>query len=475
MKVSILNTHDNVGGAAKAMYRLHRGLQQLNVASSLIVCKKNLCDSDVSLLERNELDIQIEHAMQKYCIDANRIGVSNTFFSFNYGNLNEQLITCCAGASVINLHWIDHFISNQDLHALVKLNKPIVWTLHDQKPFTGGCHYSAGCSKYISMCESCHMLADDSFHLPARILRQKIDILKHANLTVVSPSRWLAEEAKKSALFAKVRIEVIPNAVDLNVFQQFDKYEAKLKLGINPDAVVLQFGAQNGGSTRKGFKYLLRSIDIALKNESFRTQCNKELVVVLCLGKPDKKVVDLPLKNIVMGYVDDDAEMAKIYSATDVFILPTIEDNLPNTILESMACGTQVVGFDTGGISDIVDSDCGAVVEQGNCEHLAFAIVDAVLNDEKRRHKNNVCRSVIEGRYTLKHQAKKYQNLFGDLIVHHQECKIERDHVDHDEFNNDVVEYIAGIKSKENSESVIGVVKRKLYKQLYDWKKYFKY
>jgi len=466
LKIAILNSHDNVGGAAKAMYRLHKGLKQLDVDSKLIVREKHLKDPNSFSIKRSESDMLIERAVQKYCIDLNRTTVSNTFFSFNYGNLDKELLAYCSESNVINLHWVDHFISNRDLATLVNLNKPIVWTLHDQRALTGGCHYSAGCVNYINDCGDCHMLIDDRYHLPSRVLKQKQEIINHANITVVSPSKWLAAESKKSRLFSNSRIEVIPNAVDTGVYQQFNKHESKLELGINTNAVVMQFGAQNGGATRKGFRYLLKSLHIALENKRFREKCKKNEVIILCLGQTDDAIAELPVKKILMGYVDDEETMAKMYSATDVFILPSIEDNLPNTILESMACGTQVIGFDTGGFSDIVSNKTGLIVEKGNCEKLALAIIDAVLNDNDRNNKNNICRSIVENNYTLRHQAEMYRALFEDCIEHDQQLHNKYDLNNFDDFH-DVVKYATEREQKENRINYIEYLKRKIQKALF--------
>jgi len=466
LKVAILNSNDNVGGAAKAMYRLHKGLKQLDVDSKLIVREKHLKDLDSISIKRNVSDVLVERAIQKYCIDLNRTDITNTFFSFNYGSLDKQLTAHCSESNVLNIHWVDHFISNRDLATLVNLNKPIVWTLHDQRPLTGGCHYSAGCDHYINNCGDCHMLVDDRHNLPSRVLNQKLEVIKHANMTVVSPSKWLAEESKKSRLFSNSRIEVIPNAVDTEIYRQFDKYESKAELGIDTNAVVLQFGAQNGGVTRKGFRYLLKSLHIALENKLFREKCKKNEVIILCLGKEDDAIAELPVKKILMGYVDDEETMAKVYSATDVFILPSIEDNLPNTILESMACGTQVVGFDTGGFSDIVSNETGLIVEKGNCEKLALAIIDVVLNGDDRNKKNNMCRSVIENNYTLRHQAEKYKRLFEDCMEHHLKRHNKCDLNNIDDFH-DVVKYATEREREENRNYYFRRAKRVLKKALF--------
>ncbi len=418
MKVAILSTSDNKGGADRATYRLHHALVNQKIDISHIVKEKYSEDKSVYTNEISSTsDTTIDTLLNTYYISQNRTKISNTLFTISYGNtlLDEQTLL---DADIINLHWIEKFVSLPRLKQIVDLGKPIVWTLHDERPFTGGCHYSAGCTGYTADCYHCIQLEDDPHHLPHHVLQQKIDILKNANVTIVSPSYWLAEEARKSTLFKNFRIEVIPNSIETELFQPILKTEAKEKLGIAHDNIVLMFGAQNNQAMRKGFDKLLEAIDICLQEPAFEEACQNKKITVVLVGGFDKRLKALPMETIEYGYIHDDSKLAEIYSATDIFILPSLEDNLPNTMLEAMSCGTPVVGFDTGGIPDIVlDNKNGLVVKKGDSAALAKGILDLTFDAEKRKRFSLESRKLIVEKYTQKHQAEKYRHLFDELLA----------------------------------------------------------
>jgi glycosyltransferase involved in cell wall biosynthesis len=302
------------------------------------------------------------------------------------------------------------------LRRLFALGKPVVWTLHDMWPFTGGCHYSASCEKYKTDCARCPQLADDPFDLPAAVLRDKVELFRGANLTIVTPSRWLAACARESRLFKGVRVEVIPNALETELYQPLPKQEAKKALGIPTDAVTLLFGAENAEERRKGFQELVAAIGHCRESEAFRRLAAQGKIRVICFGRADAALSSLGLPTVTLGYLTSDAEIARAYAAADLFVLPSLEDNLPNTMLEAMSCATPVVAFDVGGMPDMVtDGKTGRLVPAGDVRALGEAIASLVANPELRAAMGQNCRALMTGRYDLKHQARSYLELYRDL------------------------------------------------------------
>ncbi|MCJ7730450.1 MAG: glycosyltransferase, partial [Sedimentisphaerales bacterium] len=246
LNICLINTNDITGGAAKAAYRLHRGLRLRNCNSVLLVRNKKSRDADVFALDvhsdADKAECEIFSAIQKCLINNNRTDVSDTIFSLPYPGYDLSNTNLIRGADIINLHWVNYFQSVESIAALLSLGKPVVWTLHDQWAFTGGCHYSAGCEKYTQRCEQCPQLLDDSNRLPELVLKNKLNYFDNS-IVVVSPSNWLAECARKSTLFKDCRIEVIPNGLDIDTFKPIAKVQAKRNLNINPETTTILFEA----------------------------------------------------------------------------------------------------------------------------------------------------------------------------------------------------------------------------------------
>jgi hypothetical protein len=212
MRILQINTHDIQGGAARAAYRLHQGLRQIGADCRMLVRHKVSLEDSVLQVQKSELESPIEDidetAIQTHYIDTHRTELSNTYFSHSFPGFELANSAVVRAADVINLHWVARFQSPVTLGSLVHSGKSVVWTLHDQWPFTGGCHYSAGCQNYRQDCRSCPQLTEDPFSLPSAVLNDKRQLFKHANLTIVTPSRWLAECAHESSVLKNFRVEV---------------------------------------------------------------------------------------------------------------------------------------------------------------------------------------------------------------------------------------------------------------------------
>lgn len=421
MKVVLVSTYDVEGGAARAAYRLHQGLRQIGQDALMLSKHKTSSDtairkiSDSSVGRVDRLD-QLQAIQDEY-INANRTNLSNTIFSLPYPGFDLSQIACVREADIINLHWIAYFQSPITLKKLISLGKPIVWTLHDMWAFTGGCHYSSGCVKYEDDCVSCPQLLDDPFNIAASVLKDKIECLAGANLTIVAPSQWLATCARRSQLFKQHPIHIIPYGLETDVFTPQPKLYAKQQLGIDASKTTLLFGATAATELRKGFAELVESMQYCLEDLKFRRLVEEGLIEIICFGYPSQllELLTIPVRSL--GIVTSDCELRTIYSAADCFILPSLEDNLPNTMMEAMSCGTPVIAFDSGGIPDMVkDGVTGRLVLHKDTRKLAYAILDCVFDLSTYQQMGIACRQVIEDKYTISVQAKQYLTLFQKLL-----------------------------------------------------------
>jgi glycosyltransferase involved in cell wall biosynthesis len=423
MIITQLNLTDRKGGAAIAAYRLHKGLKKIGQDSYMLVRKKVSSDKKIFQIGMKEgrtnrvKTIFWSKFLQKEYINDNRSELSNSVFSLPYPGYDLTKLKILRETDIINMHWVAYFQSIVSLRKLFRTGKPVVWTLHDQWAFSGGCHYSAGCNGYIDECAVCPQLNADPHHLPQAVLRDKIEYFKDTGLTVVTPSKWLAACAKKSKLFKNLRIEVIPNSLETDRFFPISEKEAKKNAGVPEDSLTLLFVAEINSEKRKGFKELLDALHFCKKDARFKQLLQKNMIHILCLGKPSSELnrTGIPLKPL--GYLKSEAKIRNAYNAADLYILSSLEDNLPNTMLEAMACGTPVVSFDVGGMPDMIkDGETGALAKNRDPEKLGGAILGLLFDPEKRQEVGINCRRLIEQKYDLQHQAENYLALYKDLI-----------------------------------------------------------
>lgn len=421
MKIAQVSTYDTQGGAARAAYRLHKGLLLIGQESTLLSKYQASSDPNVrQIIPLTGADLLQENSfstIQSQYINRNRTQLSNTLFSLPYPGVNLSQLQPVVAADIINLHWVADFQSPVTLKKLFGLGKPVIWTLHDMWPFTGGCHYSAGCDKYQQNCSACPQLVDDPFDLAAVLLKDKLECFAEAELTIVTPSRWLADCAKQSQLFKSYRIEVIPYSLETHdLFTPLNKTTAKQTLGIAPETITLLFGAGTAVEARKGFAELVQATHCCLENPQFRQLAAQGQIEILCFGHPSEllSAIEIPVRSL--GEIESDYRLKQIYSAADLFILPSLEDNLPNTMMEAMSCGTPVIGFAVGGIPDLVeDQVTGRTVPVGETQKLAEAILNCIFDPALRQQMGQQSRQVME-QYPLEKQAQRYLDLYQDLL-----------------------------------------------------------
>lgn len=316
-------------------------------------------------------------------------------------------------SDIVHLHWMAFFIDWPSFFQAVPDHIPLVWSFHDMNPLTGGCHYSDGCQRFVSGCGNCPQIADPaprdvSWHA----LREKQRALRNKQLHIVTPNRWLAELAARSPVFpATTRYHLIRLGLDETVFRPIGRDQARRQLGLPPDRPLLAFGAEDIENHRKGFHHLLVALRL-VRQQHPDLEC-----LVFGNGQLPEKQRGLPRFH-QYGYVDDPHRQRLIYSAADLFVLPSREDNQPQTGLESMACGTPVVAFEAGGIPEYVQHrQTGLIAPVGDETVMARQIGQLVDDAELRGRLAHQARQMILDRHTAERQARDYMDLYARLAA----------------------------------------------------------
>jgi glycosyltransferase involved in cell wall biosynthesis len=418
MKITLINTSDAGGGAPAACLRLLKALVSKKMDARLLVQHKKTGEERVegivkSFIGRLKANADFLRERIPFILFHERDkSVRFAFSTANAGtSIKNQLLV--DDADIIHLHWTNSgFLSIADLKELVDTGKPIVWTLHDMWTFTGGCHYSGSCDNFMRQCGNCPFLRDaDDNDISHKGWLRKAALYKDAqNITFVTCSKWLAGVAKQSSLIGNFRIEAIPNPIDITVFSPRDKSTARQKWGVAPDVKIILFGAANINDRRKGISYLVEALDV-LKNNYAQV----EKIEMVIFGK--NKHFDtntLPFKVHEFNLLTSADDLAEVYSLADVFVTPSLEDNLPNTIMEALSCGTPVVAFDTGGIPEMVDhQQNGYLAKFKDSVDMAKGLHET-LNADAQLAVNS--RQKVLDNYTNEIVANQYINLYQSLL-----------------------------------------------------------
>jgi len=413
MKSLLINTSDISGGAARAAYRIHKGMQEIGISSKMLVQSKTSDDKSVigpgNKLKRGLALLRptFDSAFKKLFS-----GGSKTIFSpawLPFSGILSQINSI--SPDIVHLHWIcDGMLRIEELK---RINKPIIWTLHDMWSFTGGCHYSDGCERFQQACGNCPQLNRSGKNdLSHSVLRRKKKAWSKLNITIVTPSTWLAECAKESSLFSGRRMEVIHNGLNLNLFKPINKTTAREIWNLPINKKLILFGAMSATSDRrKGFDLLYEG----LRQLSAQWSDKAELVVFGSSEPENPPDFGLPVH--YLGRLQDDVGLALLYSAADVMVVPSRQDNLPNTVVEPLACGTPVVAFDIGGMPDMIDHKRNGYLAKPFDNSDLAAGINWVLSDENR-HKE-LCikaREKAVACFDIKKVAGQYAELYRQVL-----------------------------------------------------------
>lgn len=415
MKVLHVNTSDTEGGAARAANRLHKGLLQNKIYSRMLVINKKTNDFTVLTLDMNrqkKLRTKIrmlgDEQIKKLYSQRQKVTWSCNFFS------NEDLIKFInkSDFDIIHFHWINaDMLSVKDIK---KITKPIVWTMHDMWPFTGGCHYTGNCTQYKTCCNRCYQLAKNKVTFLSKfIFNNKIKSYSNVNMVCVSPSKWLAKCAQNSYLLKDKEIVVIQNGLNLDLYKKINKNIAKNLFNLEINKKYILFGAMSSTSDkRKGYDLLKRAL-VILKRDFNITNIT---LLIFGASQPEK-IENLGFDVRYLGQIYDDISLSLLYNCADVFVAPSREDNLPNTVVEAISCGLPVVAFNIGGMPDIIEhKKNGYLAIPFDEKELAKGINFVLENNEQWNKLSENALEKAKQTFDINLVSKKYINLYKNIL-----------------------------------------------------------
>lgn len=407
MKTLILSTYEKSGGAAIAANRLMNALNKYGIGTTML-CRKNISwgpkalrkQSWTSIWER--LGIFLRNGFSK----KNLWAMDTAFVGQDILKTKEY-----READVIHLHWVNQgFLSLDAIEQMVRSGKRVVWTMHDAWNSTGGCHLTLGCEKYKTKCGNCKYLCGDTENnndtakrdLSTAVWERKKKLYASGKIQFVTCSEWLRKEVMGSSLMKDQKVTAIPNPIDTAFYFPQDKKKAREALHLPQDKHLALFVAQNVSNPYKGMNYLIEAVK-RLKGKD---------VELVMLGNGGAMSSMGGVKVNALGYIRDAETIRMAYSAVDVFVLPSLSENLPNTIMEAMACGTPCVGFRIGGIPEMIDHlKNGYVAEYCNAEDLARGIETVLFADEAKDY-GKACIAKVHDCYSEEAVAKRYMEIY---------------------------------------------------------------
>jgi len=415
MKVLHLATHDNLGGAARAAYRQHEALVSEGIDSRMLVRYKHSDDPAVAAYYgKRSIGYRFDRTVRRALINrrekaAKSIGKGG--LTDPRSDLLRSVVPEIEEADVLNIHKTEHFVDIPSLFHNLPPDKPVVLTIHDLSPLTGGCDYPGTCRRFTERCGKCPILISDSHHdfswEISNLLKKAYSTRNFGRFALVANSNWTGENARISYLTSDCRIEVIHLCVDQRSYSPSRREEARMALGIGAEEEVLCFAANNINLVHKGGRYLSEALSVIPKERKLR---------LLTMGSGHFRAGP-HYRHIHFGRVDSDELQALIYKAADVFIIPSMEEAFGQTALEAVACGTVVAGFKVGGIVDIVQNGLnGELVGRGDSVALSQAIVHLLDNPTMRAEWCEMAAGWVNERFSYQRNASLYKELYSSII-----------------------------------------------------------
>ena len=420
MRVLIINTSERIGGAAIAANRLMDALRNNGIQAKMLVRDKQTDNITVISLKKSLWSIW-QFVWERIVIwKANHFKQHN-LFAVDIANTGTDITTYpeFKEADIIHLHWVNQgMLSLKDLKKILQSGKPIVWTMHDMWPCTGICHHARECDKYHKECHHCPYLYNGGAKkdLSHQTFKKKKELYQLSPITFITCSQWLKERAGQSALLEQHPIVHIPNPIKTNLFTPRNKVEARQKCNLPTGKKLILFGSVKITDKRKGIDYFIESCKILAEK-------HPELVNnlgVAVYGKESEQLKSLvPFQVYALDYISNEKELVNVYNAVDLYVTPSLEENLPNTIMEAMACGIPCVGFNVGGIPEMIDHlHNGYVADYKSAEDFANGI-HWTLSESEYQSLSEEARRKVTSSYSESTIAKKYIEVYNKIIGHH--------------------------------------------------------
>jgi glycosyltransferase involved in cell wall biosynthesis len=410
---ALLLTHSDGGGAGRAAYRLLQGLRAQGVPAQMAALESVTGDPAVQGPQTrfDKVTSRMRSSVDRLPL---ALAMRGPRPMFSPAWLPERLAQRVrrSAPDLVHLHWVAGGMLR--IESLARLGRPLIWTMHDMWTFTGGCHYDDGCGRYVEACGRCPVLGSSrQADLSSWVLRRKRRAWRGLPITLVAPSRWLAERASASSLFRDRPVRVIPNGLDLAWFQPVEPGLARRLLGLPPDRSYLLFGALDpGGERRKGFGLLQPALQ-RLAEAGWRDRLDLLVVGAMTPAVPP----ELVLRTHFLGVLRDELSMALALAAADAVAVPSTQENLPNMAVEAFACGRPCVGFAVGGLPDIVEDGAnGRLAPPFDTGELAAAIAWVLQDQERRRALGQAARRKAEQTFDLRLVARRYADLYAEVL-----------------------------------------------------------
>lgn len=407
IKVLHLVAGDLSSGAARGAFWLHKGLLT-EIDSKLMVSGRSFEDdsSVISLSATKSGRIKsiirsnLDSIPLRFYKSRTRNIFSTGLVGFNFTKTAEY-----KHADIIHLHWVNAGLVN--IKHLSKIKKPIIWTLRDMWPFTGGCHYSLDCEKYKTGCGACPQLGSSNPKDLSRLVLNHKQKFIPQNLTAVGISHWLTDEAKKSLLFKDHACLTILNNIDTDEFQKINKSIARQILGITTKKQIILCGSTKLKDFYKGFQKYLDALQ----------HLDTEKTMLCFFGRFDKTLIEqYSFEYKSFGYLNDNISLNLVYAAADVFVAPSIQEAFGKTLAESQCSGTPVVCFDASGPKDLVEHKVtGYKAEPFSSEDLANGI-NWILQHEHPEQLAQAARDKVLREFDSQVVAQKYIGLYNHLL-----------------------------------------------------------
>jgi len=398
-----ISQSDALGGSGRSAYRLHSTLRKHGTTSRMLVGQRRTTDPDVRPLKRN---IAWRAGDRIAGTIADSFDLQYVFYPSSFGVASDPWFRDADVVQLYNTH--GSYFSHTALPFLSRL-RPVVWRLSDMWAFTGHVAYSYDCERWRHGCGSCPYLGEYpalSRDTTAALWRWKNAVYKRSKLTIVAPSRWIERLASESPLLSRFPIVRIPNGIDLERFRRVPREEARARLGLPQEGPVVLFSAPDVSDRRKGGALLNAALE-RLNGLPFR---------LLVAGA--NETPPFPRSFWSLTHLVDEAEIALSYAAADVFVLPTLAENLPNAALESVASGTPCVSFDVGGVPDVVrHMETGYLAKLGDADALAEGIRTLRGDARLRDRMGEACRTLAEAEFGAELEAKRFADLYDDVAT----------------------------------------------------------
>lgn len=408
MRVLIVNTSERAGGAAVAASRLLEALNNNGVKAKMLVRDKqtdNLC----VVQHPQQRRLRWAFLWERIVIWIRLYLRRKRLFEIDIANCGADITQLpeFQEANVIHLHWVNQgMLSLKQIRKILDSGKRVVWTMHDIWPATAICHLTLDCRRFEEQCDACRL----SNSLATKVWRRKQQMLEGKHMIFVACSEWLAGEARKSALLKGQTIVSIPNPIDTHVFRPGDRQAARKALGLPEDGKMILFVSQRATNPYKGMQYLIEACGKSHLGDAF---------VAILGGHAEELESRLPLKSYALGYVNDEQRIVQVYQAANVFVLPSLSENLPNTIMEAMACGVPCLGFNVGGIPEEIEHQkTGYVAAYRDAEDLAHGL-HWILEEADYDTLSNACLHHVAACYSQQSVAKRYIEVYENQYCHH--------------------------------------------------------